>query len=110
MERKYEGCFLLRADLPEEEIEKEAENIEKTLINSGANIVKKENWGRKTLAYPIKKKQEGVYYLFYFTAPSTIKQSIEENLKLRENILRYLLIKRKTLPQKEPVDAGTKSE
>jgi len=110
MERKYEACFLLRGDLPEEEIEKEVEIIEKTLINSGANIVKKENWGRKTLAYPIKKKQEGVYYLFYFTAPPTIKQSIEENLKLRENILRYLLIKRKVLPNQEPVNAGTESE
>lgn len=110
MERKYEACFLLRADLPEEEMEKEVENIERTLINSGAKLVKKENWGRRALAYPIKKKKEGFYYLFYFTAPATIKEDIEKKLKLRENILRYLLIRRKVLPQQEPVNAETNSQ
>jgi len=109
MERKYELCFILRSDLPEDEVENEIKNIEKTLINAGCNIIKKENWGRKTLSYPIKKRQEGIYYIFYLTAPGTIKQIIEENLKLRENILRYLLIRRKTLPEGEVINAEDKS-
>lgn len=109
MDRKYEACFVLRTDIPEEEIEKEIETIEKTLVSGGANIVKKESMGRKTLAYPIKKKQEGIFYLFYFTAPGTINQTIE-SLKMRENILRYLLIKRKTLPQQEITDAQPVSQ
>lgn len=101
MTRKYEGCFLLRADLPEEELEKEVNFIEKTILETGAEIVKKELWGRKNLTYPIKKKNEAVYYLFYLTAPSDALTRITANYRVRENILRYMFIQRKKLPGPE---------
>ncbi|HOV21284.1 MAG TPA: 30S ribosomal protein S6 [Candidatus Ratteibacteria bacterium] len=108
MEGKYEVCFVLRSDLPDDEVEKEIEYIEKVLVNGGAKIFKKENLGRKILAYPIKKRTEGIYFVFYFTAPGTIKETID-SLKLRENILRYLLIRRKILPHEEIINAESQS-
>lgn len=109
MERKYESCFLLKGNLSDEEVEKEVDFIERSILNEGGNIIKKEMWGRKTLAYPIKKMEEAVYYLFYFKAsPEAIKR-IEDHFKRKENILRYLILQRKKLPEAEgeKVNAGT---
>lgn len=110
MIRNYEFCFLIRADLPEEEFNKEIDFIERSILNQGAEIVRKENWGRKTLAYPIKKKEEGIYYLFYIRSSPDKISKIEENFLRRENILRYLILQRKKLPVGENLNAGTVSE
>lgn len=110
MVKNYEFCFLIRADLPEEEFNKEVDFIERTILREGAEIVKKENLGRKTLAYPIKKKEEAIYYLFYIKSTPDKISNIEQNFYRRENILRYLILQRKKLPLEENVNAGTFSE
>ncbi|HOJ39082.1 MAG TPA: 30S ribosomal protein S6 [bacterium] len=99
MMRKYEGCFLLRADLSEEGLKSEINFVEQTMTAAGAQIVKQEMWGRKNLAFPIKKKTEAVYYLFYFQAEPGLLAKIEPNFRVRENILRYLFLLRKQLPR-----------
>lgn len=110
MVKNYEICFLLRADVPEEDLNKEIDYIERSILKEGGEIVKKENWGRKTLAYPIKKKEEAIYYLFYIkSAPDKIA-NIENNFYRRENILRYLILQRKKFNFKELNNAGTLSE
>ncbi|MCM8768873.1 MAG: 30S ribosomal protein S6 [Candidatus Omnitrophica bacterium] len=98
MVRKYEGCFLLRADLSEEALQSEIKFIEKEITAAGGQVIKQEMWGRKNLFYPIKKKTEAVYYLFYFQAEPGIVRKIEPGLRIRENVLRYLFLSRKQLP------------
>jgi len=110
MERKYEGCYLLRAGLSDEEIEKEAGFIEKSISEAGGKLVKKELLGRRELAYPVKKKTEAIYYIFYFTALPEQMQIIKSSLTRRENILRYLMMQRKRLPKEEKENGGTKSQ
>jgi len=113
MERKYEGCFLIRADIPEEEISKEVAFIEEKISGSGAKIVRKELWGKKHLAYPIKKKSEAIYYLFYFNASPETMLIAEPQMRRRENILRYLFLQRKRFPEgqkEENTNARTESE
>ena len=98
MIRKYELCFLLNPNLGEEDVEKEADAVEEIIRKNNGEVVKRELWGRKKLAYPINKKEEAIYYLFYFkTTPSSIIE-IRENLKSRQNILRHLILQRKKLP------------
>lgn len=109
MIRNYEFCFLIRADLPEEEINKEIDFIERSILREGGEILKKENWGRKTLAYPIKKKEEAIYYLFYIKSEPQNISKIESNFFMRENILRYLILQRKKIKQEE-IGAGSISE
>ncbi len=110
MVRKYEACFLLRADLPEEAFEKEIVSIEESILKNGGAIVKKELWGRKNLSYPIKKRTEAVYYLFYFEASPDSLGKIEDNLRNKESILRYLVLQRKTLLREETVNVQSQSE
>lgn len=99
MEKQYEGCFLLKTDLPEEETGKEVVFIEENIVKSGAKIVKKEFWGAKHLAYPIEKKTDAAFYLFYFKASPEMMPLMEQSLRRRENILRYLFLQRKRLPE-----------
>jgi small subunit ribosomal protein S6 len=110
MERQYEACFLLRADIPEEELAKEAVYIEEQISAAGGKMAGKELWGKKHLAYPIKKKTEAVYYLFYFKASPEVMLSAEPQMRRRENILRYMFIQRKRLPEikkEENTNVGT---
>lgn len=101
MERKYEGCFLLKTELTDEENEKEISFIEGQISNNGGKIVNNESWGKKYLAYPIKKKTEAFYYFVYFTALPDSLALITEGLRRRENILRYLFLQRKRFPDLE---------
>jgi small subunit ribosomal protein S6 len=66
--------------------------------------------GRKTLAYPIQKKEEAIFYLFYVKSNPENISKIESNFYRRENILRYLILKRKKLKFEEEVNAGSISE
>ena len=72
----------------------------------GAEVVKVENWGKRRLAYDIRKQREGTYAVFEVSAePSTVKE-FERQLRLNENILRFLStrvpIRKKARPAKTP--------
>ena len=61
-------------------------------IKKIGKIDKKESWGEKKLAYPIKKNQNGFYYFFQFnTQPSEIA-NLDKYLKLNENVIRHLIV------------------
>ncbi|HOL21256.1 MAG TPA: 30S ribosomal protein S6 [bacterium] len=114
MERKYEGCFLLRPDMEDDAREKEISFIEGQISGNGGQIVKRDIWGKKYLAYPIKKEREAFYYIVYFRALPGSLPSISEGLRRRENIIRYLFLQRKRFPELEkeeqkgePIDART---
>lgn len=57
-------------------------------------IGKKEDWGKKTLFYPIKKHKEGIYFLWEITLPLKSASIVDKKIKLEENIIRYLLVKK----------------
>ena len=61
-------------------------------IKKIGKIDKKESWGEKKLAYPIKKNQNGFYYFFQFTGQPSEITNLDNSLKLNENIIRYLII------------------
>jgi small subunit ribosomal protein S6 len=98
MEKQYEVCFLLRSDIGEEETGKEVKFIEEKMKENGGEIVKKDFWGTKRLAYPIKKKTDASYYIFYLKASPKVMPIMERSFERRDNILRYLFMKRGKLP------------
>jgi small subunit ribosomal protein S6 len=81
---------LLNAEFeePKEEIEK----VEEIVRNLGGEIVKIDVWGKKRLAYPIKKKNEGIYVLFDFNLEPTQTFELKRVLGLRGNIYRQMII------------------
>ena len=88
--RNYEMLALINAEL--EDHKEEVEKVEDVLRNLGGEIVKTDVWGKKRLAYPIQKKNEGIYVLFNFNLDPAQTFELKRVLGLRGNIYRHMLI------------------
>ena len=88
----YESAVLINAALDDETIKNLIERIKETITTNGGDILEIEDWGRKRLAYQVKKSKIGYYAIFRFNSPPDIVPKIERNYQLDENILRYLTI------------------
>ncbi len=92
--RDYEAMFIFNADLPDERLEKEIKTIERAIKTRGKGAIRYENFGKKTLAYPINKKSEGTYVNYVFEAEPGSIIKIKEYLKHKEDILRFMILTR----------------
>ncbi|MEN2983977.1 MAG: 30S ribosomal protein S6 [Dictyoglomaceae bacterium] len=90
--RSYELMCLIRPELTEDEIQGLSQEIQNEMQSLGGEVKNVNLWGKKSLAYPIKKKKEGYYVVYNFLFPTTQLKELERRLKLKEDILRYLLI------------------
>jgi small subunit ribosomal protein S6 len=90
---KYELTVIVRPEISEEERDKVLSKIEEIITAAKGEIVSRDMWGRRDLAYPIKKYTEGVYVLFTFNAPPAATKDIDYRVKINDDILRHLLVK-----------------
>ncbi len=91
--KMYESAVLINAALEEDQIQSIISRIKELISSSDGEITDVEDWGRKRLAYMIKKSKIGYYIIFQFNAYPQIISTLEKFYKLDENILRYLTIK-----------------
>jgi small subunit ribosomal protein S6 len=86
--RVYELFYLIEGDLPEER-KKEVLQEVKNLLLEKSQILEEKEFGKRRLAYPIKKKIEGIYYLTYFSSPPDFIKRISTKLNQMEGVLRH---------------------
>lgn len=84
---KYELTLLL----PEKE---EVKSVKDILLSEKAKIEKEEEWGQKTLAYPIKKHERAFYFLWSIDMDDKRISEVKKKLTFNEKLLRYLLLKK----------------
>ncbi|MCL1945909.1 MAG: 30S ribosomal protein S6 [Chitinivibrionia bacterium] len=101
---KYETIVVFDGNLPSDTIEKERKKVEE-LLSANGSIVKIDEWGKKYLAYPVKKKTTGFYVLFIYEYKGNAGNFIENNFKFNENIIRYLTV----IHENSPIFAETKT-
>lgn len=89
----YETVFILNPVLSEDQVKETVKKYEDFLISKGAEMINKENWGLKKLAYPIEKKKSGFYHLFEFKVEGQAIEPLEFTFRQDERIMRYLTIK-----------------
>ncbi len=90
---KYELALVLSPLLDEENLKLELEKVQALVTRFGGTIEKVDNWGKKRLAYPIKKQNEGFFYFIAFQAEGTTPAEIESRIRIMENVYRYLIIR-----------------
>lgn len=90
----YELVVVVNPSYDEERREKALKVISDLVTSKGGEVISQDMWGRKTLAYPIKKFTEGVYVLFTFNAPKDQINDIDYKIKVNEDLIRYLLTKK----------------
>ena len=89
----YESVIIARQEISAEQVEKLADEIDLILKNNEGRTEKRENWGLRTLAYKIKKNRKGHYLLFNYECEPDAVIELERQLRLNEDVLRYLTIK-----------------
>lgn len=90
--RSYENILILDPTIEEDAIEKELKEIENLIKKGGGEIISIDKWGKKKLAYPIKKNDTGYYFLLNLKLTPKAVGDIELKYKLNQNILRYSII------------------
>jgi small subunit ribosomal protein S6 len=88
----YESTFIARHDMSTQQVEGLAETVTNLITENGGEVTKTEYWGLRTLAYRIKKNRKGHYYFFNVNAPPEAIGELERNLRLNEDVLRYLTL------------------
>lgn len=89
----YESAVLINAVLEDEQIQSIISHIKEIISSNDSEITDIEDWGRKRLAYMIRKNKIGYYIIFRFNAYPHIISTLEKFYKLDESILRYLTVK-----------------
>ena len=97
---QYETAFLISPNLEEEETEKVITQMAEVISEKKGKMINEDRWGKRRLAYPIKKFEEAFYVFFHYEGDPEIPLELERRFKQTEEVLRYLTMKK---TQKENV-------
>lgn len=89
----YETIFISASDLTQEKIEANVEKVKQLVTNAEGKILSLELWGRRKLAFPIKRYRDGFYVYLLHSSPRTIPAVLDRHFRLTETILRGLTVK-----------------
>jgi small subunit ribosomal protein S6 len=107
VKQKYETIVIFDGSLPDDTVQKENAAFEE-FLKANAEFEKTDVWGKKNLAYQIKKKKAGFYYLYNYQDQSekNISGKIEKHFQLNDAILRHLTVIRETPKPVDPKRVG----
>ena len=89
--REYELVFIVHPDLDDTALKDAVEKVKGWITEAGGSIVKVDFWGKKKLAYVIRKQKEGHYVLVRTQMDPAFGATLERNLRFMEPVLRFLL-------------------
>ena len=89
----YESVYIARPDISAAQVEALTQRLTEIIETSGGRVTKNEYWGLKNLSYRIKKNRKGHYSLLNIDAPSEAVGEYERNMRLSEDVLRYLTVR-----------------
>jgi len=89
----YESIFIARQDVPTTQVDALAKMFSDIIVKDGGKVTKTEPWGLRNLAYRINKNKKGHYVLLNIDAPPAALAEMERNMKLNEDVLRFLTIR-----------------
>jgi small subunit ribosomal protein S6 len=87
---QYEIAVLYDPDL-EIDLEKATGRVEKIFEGSGGKIKNADNWGKRKLAYPIKKNEHAIYVIYTVELPAEAVRKIESTLNITDEVIRFLI-------------------
>jgi small subunit ribosomal protein S6 len=113
---QYETGFVLSPTLSEEETTQYIQQMAAIIAQKKGRMVKQDVWGKRRLAYPIKKFGEGVYVFLTYEGPGDISSEMERRFKQTDTVIRFLTVKKDTRDQarrkrkRQPEEAGRAAE
>ena len=89
----YETMYILRPDIPEEEVDSHLKKYTEILEKSGTEVLDSQMRGKRRLAYPIAKHKEGIYVQLSHKGNGQQVATLERAMRLSEDVIRYLTVK-----------------
>jgi small subunit ribosomal protein S6 len=89
----YESIFVVRPSLSDEDTSKIIEKMKGVLEKSGATLLKLENWGKKKLAYEVKRERKGTFVYFHFKSPGNVVGELERSYRLEDSVIKFLTVR-----------------
>lgn len=89
----YESVFIARQDIAAPQAEALADTFTSIIDAQGGKVTKRENWGLRNLAFKVKKNRKGHYILFNIDAPPAAIAEMERNMRIHEDVLRYMTVR-----------------
>lgn len=89
---QYEIAVLYHPDL-EVDLTKAEERVSKIITDNGGKIIATDNWGKRKLAYAIKKQEFAVYVFYTVEMPGEGVKKVESTLNITDEVLRYLIVR-----------------
>ena len=105
----YETMYILRPDIPEEEVESHVNKYSEMVTSTGAKVLDSQMRGKRRLAYPITKHKEGIYVQLSHNGDGQQVEVLEKAMRLSEDVIRYLTVKQNG-PLPTPRVVSTKEE
>jgi len=91
--RDYELVMIVSPEVADEDVPAAIDRVSQFITGRGGAIVEIDQWGRRKLAYPIKRFSEGTYILTHFKLEPQLTAELEASLQISEEILRHLLVR-----------------
>ena len=93
MTRIYEELFIVKPDVPEEEVDQFVEQMRGVIVNAGGTVDKVDKWGKRRLAYRVNKYREGTYVLLQFSADAKAVKEFERRLRVADMVIKFLTVR-----------------
>jgi len=91
--RPYETIYIVKPELSEADQKKTREKFEKTIKSFKGKLIAWDDWGKRRLAYPIRKETHGRYMYLVYSAESGVVTELERQMKILEPIIRYMTVR-----------------
>ncbi|HET6613816.1 MAG TPA: 30S ribosomal protein S6 [Kofleriaceae bacterium] len=91
--REYETIYILKPDTQQDGIAEVNQRVRTIIEDAGGKVLRVDNWGKRKLAYEIRKQLKGIYlYWQYLSAPPAVAE-IERNMRMLDTVIRYMTVK-----------------
>src|SRR5499427_6418671 len=91
--REYETIYILRPDSTNDVIAQVNTKVRGVIEAGGGTLLKVDNWGKRKLAYEVKKQLKGIYLFFSYLGTAGLVEEVERNLRLTDSVVRYYSVK-----------------
>jgi small subunit ribosomal protein S6 len=91
--RVYEELFIVKPDLPEEEVDGFVEQIQHVITNGKGTVDKTDKWGTRKLAYRVQKYNEGIYVLIQFTSTPDLVKEVERRMRVSDQVIKFITVR-----------------
>lgn len=91
---KYELALVVSAKVEDDARTAIVEKAKEYITRVGGVVTEVEEWGKKRLSYEIQKQMDGFYYFIQFEAASNVPAAVEQDVRIMDNVLRYLVVRK----------------